>query len=134
MQIGYGLTSTRQAHEIAERVCDVLGGGDNAYCLLIETAQQETKLGKYSDRTDYAAGNGLCQCDSLPFTDTQARTSAKNRALILEAFDIDINQVAWRELAYSPLLAMLWCRMHYLLRPGAIPDTLDGRAAYWKKH
>lgn len=133
MTIGYGLTSKEQALDIAACVVNVLGGGQNAYKLIVETAYQETKLGMYKDRTDYAAGNGLCQCDHMPFRDTQARTSAKNKALILEAFDIDVDQVQWRELAYSPLLAMLWCRMHYLLRPGAIPETVEGRADYWKR-
>ena len=133
MQIGYGLTSTRQATEIADRVVQILGGGDNAYCLLLETARQETKLGKYADPSAYGAGIGLCQCDPIAFTDTQERISESVKGKISDAFSIDIDSISHRELAYSPLLAFLWCRRHYLLRPGAIPDTAAGRAEYWKE-
>ena len=31
-------------------------------------------------------------------------------------------------------LATAFCRIYYRRKPGAIPGTLPGRAAYWKKH
>ena len=31
-------------------------------------------------------------------------------------------------------LAAAFCRLHYRRKPGAIPGTMPGRAAYWKKH
>ena len=31
-------------------------------------------------------------------------------------------------------LAVAFCRIYYWRKPGAIPGTLPGRAAYWKKH
>ena len=31
-------------------------------------------------------------------------------------------------------LAAAFCRLYYRRKPGAIPGTIPGRAAYWKKH
>ena len=131
--ISYGATNKRQIFEMAEAVVDCLGGGDNALRLIIETVQQETKLGGYPDKNPYGAGVGLGQNDLVPFFDTRERTSTKHKALIKKEFGVVVGAVNHRDLAYSPLLALIWCRMHYLLRPGAIPADLGGRAAYWKR-
>ncbi len=128
----YGLTRKGQAAEIISDVVRVLGGGINAIDLLAETAMQETKLGTYRDPSIYGAGIGLCQCDPIAFYDTKARTSQARKAVIMDELGINIDDVEHVELAFSPLLSFVWCRLHYLLRPGAIPDTVLGRAEYWK--
>ena len=130
---GYGTVSRHVTGEIAEAVVDILGGGENALALIMETAQQETRLGAYKDPSAYGAGIGICQCDPIAFTDTRDRISPAVKAKIKQSFNIDVDQIIHRQLAYSPLLSFLWCRMHYLLRPGAIPSTIAGRADYWKK-
>ncbi|MBW7929812.1 MAG: hypothetical protein H3C57_00690 [Gammaproteobacteria bacterium] len=41
----------------------------------------------------------------------------------------------WSEaLVYNLRYAAGMCRVHYLRKPGAIPDTLEGQADYWKAH
>jgi len=135
----YGLTRQKQAYEMAKDVVKVLGGGKNAELLLLETAMQETKLGTYKDTTDYAAGNGLCQDDKFPFEDRKLRLMASSSGKkwlkdIEENFDIVWQFVEWRELEHSPLLSIISCRLTYKLVPEAIPDTVEGRAAYWKKY
>lgn len=134
MKLGYGLTRTGQVNDIAYDVVVALGGSTNAYKLLIETAAQETKSGKYRDRSAYGAGVGLCQFDPIGFHDTQDRISQRVKDIVLEAFGIDVDKVSHNELAYSPLLSFIWCRMFYLLRPGAIPDSIEFRGRYWKLH
>jgi len=130
---GYGVVNDRQAFEFAQAVVDVIGGGDHARALLVETAIQETQLGHFDDRYPLRHGVGICQCDFIAFKDTKERTPAAVKTKINEAFNLDIDLVLHNELAYSPLLAFIWCRLHYLLRPGAIPTTVDERGAYWKK-
>ena len=134
--IGYGLVSQAQVKHYAQAVCNVLGCGEQnaAVYLLCETAAAETQFGTYFDPTPNGAGRGLMQCDQLPFKDTVNRASAKDIAAIKTAFDIDLKTVKWDDLNYSPLLAMIIARLHYKLRPGAIPQTLKGRAEYWKLH
>ncbi len=131
--LSYGITDKRQVLAMTKTICDKLGGGENAIKLVVETAQKETKLGAYKDKTPYGAGVGLCQFDLNGFRDTQDRTPESRREAIIKAFNIDILQVSHRELAYSPFLSLLFCRLFYLLRPGAIPSDVLGRAEYWKK-
>ncbi|MEH6649981.1 MAG: hypothetical protein V7707_08165 [Motiliproteus sp.] len=136
MKAFYGLTEPTHAVDIATQVCDLLGHGKNnrAVHLLLETAAQETHLGQYRDGTDYRAGFGLCQVDEIGFVDVVQRTRSKNKALLKEQFDIDLDLVAHRELEHSPLLSMVICRLHYKLKPEVVPVDLADRAAYWKKH
>lgn len=134
--IGYGLVSLAHVKHYAQAVCNVLGAGNqnSAVYLLCETAAAETQFGTYADPTPNGAGRGLYQCDQIPFKDVQFRSSAADADAIKLAFDINIKAVEWDDLNYSPLLATIFARLHYKLRPGAIPQTLAERAEYWKKH
>lgn len=134
-QCFYGLTDKRHAIEIANRVCDVLGNGTYgvANLLILETACVETQLGGFLDPTPGYAGNGLCQHDKGPFYDVRTRTSERNRQKVLDAFGIDVRKVTWPSIQHSPLLAFIWCRLHYKLVPDEIPDIRSGRANYWKQ-
>jgi hypothetical protein len=131
--VGYGLYSTQQIRPMAEAVVDVLGGGEEAVLLLCETAAAETLYGTMPDPTEGAA-NGLCQCDELPCNDTVNRSSPVDIAAVKKVFDIDLHKVKWTDLRYSPLLSLIIARLHYKLKPGKIPSTLEGRAQYWKEH
>lgn len=134
--IGYGLVSHAQVKHFAQAVCNVLGCGEQnaAVYLLCETAAAETGFGTFSDPTPNGAGRGLMQCDELPFKDVIGRTKKADIAAIKREFDIDLKIVEWDDLNYSPLLAMIVARLHYKLCPGAIPQTMRGRAEYWKKY
>lgn len=132
--VGYGLVSTLQIRQIAVAVCEVLGGGEEAVLLLCETAAAETLCGTLPDRTRNGAGRGLCQCDEVPFYDTTKRAAQADVIALEKAFDFNLRELKWNEITYSPLLAMVLCRLHYKLRPGAIPRTMEARGEYWKKH
>lgn len=132
----YGLVSAEEAREIAEKVSSALDGGEVnqlAVDLMLETAAQETHLGKFRDESPYNAGVGLCQIDLIAFIDMRNRVRDDHKATILHAFNIDLNEVTYRELSYSPLLSFIYCRLYYKLIPDPIPDSLDGRAQYWKE-
>jgi len=132
---GYGITNPHQALSMARDVCDVLGHGSTgvAVNLLVETACQETWLGAVRDRTAYGAGTGLCQIDKIAFVDIVQRTSKAKKTKVLSELGIDLNKIQYRELELSPLASMVFCRLHYLLVPDAVPVTLEARADYWKR-
>lgn len=134
--VGYGLVNPNQAREYASAVCDVLGHGERggATIMLLETAAQETHVGRYRDPTPNGAGRGLCQVDEIAFVDVVARSRDKNLGLISQAFGIDMAMVQHRDLDFSPLLSFIVCRLFYMLIPEPFPLDLAGRAQYWKTH
>ncbi len=132
----YGISGPIEAVKLARMVCAVLGNGSNetAVQLLVETSQQETKLGAYRDPTPYSAGHGICQFDKIGFVDVRQRTRAAAARSIYKRFGVTLKQVEHRELEFSPMLSFIFCRLFYRLIPEPIPKTLAGRAAYWKKY
>ncbi|WP_276851017.1 hypothetical protein [Enterobacter oligotrophicus] len=135
--MNYGLLRKQDAVAYARAACDVIGHGkgDHAVPLLVETAAAETLLGDYKDPTPTSAGTGLTQVDQGTFEWLRTRylntTIAKN---LLKEFGIDLSRTAYQELRTSPLLAMIFCRLRYLVVSAAIPATIEERAAYWKQH
>lgn len=132
---GYGLVAPGQVKQFAQAVCEVLGRGEqnSAVYLLCETAAAETGYGTYRDSTPGGAGRGLYQCDEIAFKDVQQRSRQADIDALKAAFDFDLRKVEWDDLNLSPLLATVFARLHYKLKPEAIPLTLLGRAGYWKK-
>lgn len=134
--LGYGLTNSRQLLELAKDVCDVLGHGKykNAVALLIETCAAETHCGRFADRHPYRLGVSVGQIDQIRFDDIKTRTRVKDRLAIQSAWGIQLKDVELRDLAYSPLLALIFMRLAYKQIPEEIPKTVEGRATYWKDH
>lgn len=132
----YGLTRPAQAIEMARDVCDVLGHGKNekAFNMLIETACQETMLGQYRDPSTHVTGVGVTQFDQIGFDDVKLHTSVQKIELISKEFGIDIRAAELRDLAHSPLLGFIFCRLKYMRITELIPDSLEGRAEYWKRY
>lgn len=132
---GYGLVRPEQASEFVHAVCDVLGHGSNgkAVQMLLETAAQETHLGRYRDPTANGAGRGLFQCDRIAFIDVQKRARQADVDAVRAAFGFDVRTLEHVQLDSSPLLAAVFCRLFYKLIPDLFPAHLPGRAAYWKR-
>jgi hypothetical protein len=136
-QFFYGLTNGRQLREIVVAVCGVLGyGGLGGFAvdLLMETAAQETHCGQFRDPTPYGAGRGAFQCDLIAFSDVVERSRPQDVKAISDHFGIDIRKVSHNALDTSPLLAAIIARLHYKLVPEPIPDSIAGRADYWKRY
>lgn len=130
----YGLTRPSQAYQMAKDVVSVLGGGKNAEKLLLETAMQETKLGAYRDPTKDGAGRGITQFDKIGVEDVLQRCKQSERDLVLEAFGIDVWMLEHNDLDFAPLPCFILTRLKYKRIPEPIPNTIEGRASYWKKH
>lgn len=133
MKTYYGAINKNEIIDITSEVVRVLGGGENAIKMVLETIATETSMGTLKVKPRYNFGIGLCQFDLPGFNDAKARISKEKKDLILQEFNIDIDQVELRDLAYSPLLSIIFCRVFYLLRPNVIPSTVEERSKYWKK-
>lgn len=133
MQVYYGLPDIQNITTICRRVVIVIGGGENAYRLLVETAAAETLYGTLRDPTPHGAGAGLFQCDPIGLIDTVDRTPANIHELVRKEFGVDLKRFSHHSLNTSPLVAAIVARLHYRLRPGAIPSTVRERGEYWKK-
>lgn len=135
--IGYGLVDPTHLRRIAVGVCDVLGHGKEATAVdfLLEICAQETHSGKLRDRHATAAGVGVCQIDPVGFRDVLARTDSYPEWVELyEVFGIEKENLKYEMLAYSPLLALVICRLFLRLIPEPFPASVEGRAEYWKCH
>ena len=129
----YGLINQKHLDEMAEEVCECLGGGENAINLLLETAGAETNRGQTKDLS-IGAGMGITQIDRLPFLDIKDRLRQKDKEAVYNHFNIDTDLVKWEHLRYNPLLCLIFTRLKYKKVPEAIPTTEEGRAKYWKKY
>jgi len=134
----YGLVGDKpqaQIWEVAFNVCMVLGSGANkvAEVFLCEIAAQETHSGTLRDRHATSMGTGLNQIERISFDNIMARTRDEVWDTIRFHFGIERN-LNYEMLAYSPLLSMIFARLHLRLIPEEIPADIEGRAAYWKKY
>jgi len=130
----YGISDKNEAVDIANRVVTVFGGGNKALRLLLETACAETHLGTFADRHPYKLGVGITQFDQIALDDLQKRVRSRHRRLLKQEFGYSLNEIVLADLADDAVLAFALTRLKYLLVPEPIPETLIGRAAYWKKY
>lgn len=133
---GYGLVTGQELGLIVRAVCDVLGHGANntATDMLLETAAVETHSGELEDRHSLRAGVGVFQMDRIAFRDVQDRVRDEDVRMVGVNFGIDLRVVQYEFLAFSPLLAAVYCRLFYKLVPESFPCDIFGRACYWKMH
>ncbi|WP_345984323.1 hypothetical protein WCX49_06710 [Sulfurimonas sp. HSL-1656] len=143
----YGLPSKAALVEIVDNVVSVLGGGEPARLLLLETAAAETDMGNAIDRS-WFTGIGLMQFDPIGFDDVKERTPARIKKIVNQYFGIDIDRATINDLRWSPMLSVVFARLKYRLIPEPIPkklissvpfdiddpEMIDGRDAYWKRH
>lgn len=132
--MNYGLKNKSDIAVFSRRIVGVFGGGYNATRALIEVAAAETLSGTFPDagRTDW--GVGLTQFDQIGFDDVVARTRPKNKRRLLDMLGYDLDKIKLADLATDPMLALIMVRLKYMLITEEIPDTVEGRARYWKQH
>ena len=53
---------------------------------------------------------------------------------VIEASHLFQETPSTDKLAWNLRYGAAMCRVHYVRKPSAIPDTLDRQAAYWKQH
>jgi len=128
----FGWIDSRNLKLQAQAVVDCLGGGDDAYRLILETAGVESQFGTIKDRTK-GAGIGICQFDRIPFYDRKPKM-LKYRDKVLQDLGVDLFLVEWEHLRYDSFVSLIMCRLYYLIIKEPLPNDLIGRARYWKKY
>ena len=131
----YGVINLKTIDEDAQKICDCIGLGKygTAKQMIIETAIAETGLGQIEDRTPDSAGMGITQFDRLPFEDVRDRCM-RLQPKILKELNVDISTVKWEDLKMNSFYALLFTRLLYWLKGEPIPQTIEERASYWKRH
>ena len=102
--------------------------------LILGTIAQESAGGKYLKQLGSGVAQGICQMEKATHDDIVENFLEYKRIIredIIKASGVPYLDFKFLEsnLAYS--IAM--CRAHYLRFPEAIPKTLEGQAAVWKR-
>lgn len=118
-------------HNIADQVGDLFGNAQ----FLKEIAKQESNFGRHPNTYRKGYHGGVWQVDKIGFNDTQdvkSHPKLKNKfKKIKERFGINWENVKWKDLR-KPLYSAIAARLLLSNKEGEIPDTLEGRAKYWK--
>ncbi len=119
---------------IVRPTLDALGmGGVNAEDLILGTGFVETGFRHLKQIRGPALGFYQCEPatyrDILRYLDRRPDLSARIAPLIAGEGMPDVSQLVWN-LKFATAI----CRLHYWRKPGAIPDSIAGQAAYWKTH
>ena len=128
----YGLVSRSHLDDHIEKVVGVLGGGEPAKRLLKETAASETDYGLAIDKS-WNVGVGIMQFDPIGFEDVKERISPHFKDIVQREFGVIVYRTDLSDLRHSPLLSVIFARLKYKLVPSAIPNSIQGRAHYWKR-
>lgn len=128
------------ANQLNCLIIDTLSKFDNLYIpeavnLLMGTAAQESHLGRYIKQLGSGPALGIFQMEPATFRDIIDNYLAYKPALMAEVLKVcNVQYLEPECLMYNLRVAIVFCRLHYLRKPGRIPNTIEGMAAYWKKH
>jgi hypothetical protein len=138
MKFYYGVTHLGTLEAAFKLVSDVFPASNrkNTLGMLYGTAITETLLGTYVDAHPLRHGIGIMQMDKIAFDDIKTRTRPASRDTCTHRLDVDFEKVEHTDLAYEPLLSVLFARLFYKLIPETFPEIGDLKAqgAYWKKY
>lgn len=108
---------------------------DNAVNLLMGTAAQESRLGKYRKQIGGGPALGIFQMEPATFNDivnNYLRYKPELAAKIERA--ASVSRFKAEDIENNDLLAICMARVHYLRVKKAIPGDLEGWATYWKRY
>jgi hypothetical protein len=106
-----------------------------AVSLLLGTAAQESALGKYIRQLGNGPALGFFQMEPATFRDIIENFLYYKpilKAKVIEA--CNVKHLDADCLEYNLKVAIIFCRLHYLRVPEKLPYSIQGMAAYWKKH
>ena len=108
---------------------------DDAVNLIEGTGAHESCGWKYRKQLGNGPALGLFQMEPATFNDI-----CKNYLKYRPAIEAKIKQISHVsilssiDLINNDRLAVCMCRVHYMRQKGAIPDSVEGYAEYWKDH
>lgn len=117
-----------------------IDNGDHVYDLVLETMAAESGL-RYLAQHNGGPALGLIQMEPDTYQwlwhylyreDKEWLLVKVKRFVTPRAFDS--NKLLLEELRINLPLQVIFMRIYYLTKPGAIPKTVSGRSRYWKKN
>ena len=143
------LETREEVESAVAKASSYFGDGPDATALLRELVIKESNMGQnpntYKMVTSKKFGRGrfgVAQVDEVSFNDTQARLrgdKGQPQGLVSQvekikaASGIDLLDVEYEDLR-DPVLSAMYARLHFMKNSDPISDTVEGRAAAWKKH
>lgn len=109
---------------------------NEAVNLLLGTCAQESAFGKYRRQLGNGPALGIYQMEPFTYNDCHInflKYKPDLLAKILKVSGLDQFPDA-DEMVNNDVFAACMCRVRYLRAPGAIPETVEGQAKYWKQH
>lgn len=130
----YGVIDLNDIKSIARETANKYPFGaneDDLYKLLLETAIVETNAGTAPMDINRSYGRSIMQFDKIGYEEAlRVRKIYSNRD-----FQEQVNKGYMSDdMQTNPRFAMYLARFFYLGKKGTIPNTLRGRANYWKRH
>lgn len=108
---------------------------ENVVNLIAETACQESACGKYIKQLNNGPAKGIFQCEPATAKDIMKNYVAYKPAIRSKLNEIYIHYLTLEDnLMYNLAYSVAICRIHYLRVAESVPDTVEGRAVYWKKY
>jgi len=108
---------------------------DDAVNLLMGTAAQESALGYYLRQLNNAPALSIFQIEPFTFNDHVKYLKRYKMNLANKILEFSgASEFKAEFLEFNIAFACAIARVHYLRKPGKLPNTIDGYARYWKKH
>ena len=108
-------------------------GGACAENLILGTGLAESGFRALRQRKGPALGVYQCEPvtyqDILRYLERREDIARRLRPLAAGSWPPEPEQLTWN-LKFATAI----CRIHYWRKPGAIPESVEGQAAYWKHH
>ncbi len=100
--------------------------------LIRGTIATESDNGQYIRQINGPA-LGICQMEPTTFLDILHNYLEYNPDLMRAVLQVsNVRALTPSTLLYNNKLAIIFCRLHYLRVPAALPVTIEGMSAYWK--
>ena len=144
------LADPSDIRSIIKKVSSTVGPTANLEELLTETINIESAMGKHPDtytmytdsKTGLRGSFSAVQLDEVRFNDIQKRLEGgkgvpqyltKFVQTIIDEFGFDPRATKYEDLR-DDTKAVIFARLAYAMKKDPIPDTVQGRAKYWKKY
>lgn len=135
-------TEVTTAIETATQLFSYNANKEDLRNLLKETAIAESNYGNalYDPNRNY--GRGIFQFDkigmkqALQVLQSKQNADLKTKLIDIYPFSLSLENIdtIYKEFTQRAVLQAILCRFYYLGVKEAIPNTLEGRAKYWKKY
>ena len=106
---------------------------EDAVNILLGTAAQESRFGKYMKQLKNGPAKGVFQMEPATFKDI-IENYVRHRPQLMSYLCAISATLEADEMVWNLKLSICMARIHYLRVPEPLPTDLSGYARYWKMH